>query len=308
MKVEPTSVDRSQNDSRSPRFSWTDRGASTGAFTLIELLVVIGIVAVLVAITLPALGKSRQSAKTARELSAGQQLMLAYSMYADDAKGQLLPGYIPDAWVAQNAAAGTPEFQVFDEAGDRVYGTHARRYPWRIAPYLDTNFAALYKDESLLKKYRALDTEQYHYLVSLSPSFGLNSTFLGGDADRNGFNRTALGLYGQFYAIRLDTIRRPGHLVAFASARGPGLDGDATEGFFRIDPPSIRQRLWSITPTWNDPNEMPSLSGQVSYRHAGKSITTHLDGHCTTLIYDQLDDMTRWADRATRVDWALGQP
>lgn len=281
---------------------------SRTAFTLVELLVSIAIIAVLVGLLIPALSQSRTNAKTARELAAAQQLMLAYALYADDNRGQILPGYVPDAWVAQSPPAGAPELVVHDEAGGRVYGTHARRYPWRIAPYMEHNFAALYKDERILQQYRSLDTEQYHYLVSLSPSFGLNSTFFGGDADRNGFNRTALGLYGQFYAVRLDAPKRPSHLIAFASARGPGVDGDATEGFFRIDAPYVRARLWSVPPTWNDPGQPPGLSGNVSYRHQGKTAAAHLDGHADLLDYGAMDDMTRWADQANRPDWALGSP
>lgn len=292
-----------------PQRTWprsTRKLRSLTAFTIVELLVVIAIVATLVAILLPALGQARETARTARELAAGQQLMLAYSLYADDQKGNALVGYAPDAWVTQNPAPGVPELIVLDESGTRVYGTHARRYPWRIAPYMEHNFSALYKDERLLREYRALDSAQYHYLVSLSPSFGLNSTFVGGDADRNGFNRRALAQYGQFYITRLDQAHRPERLTIFASSKGPGVDGAATEGFFRVEGPYLRARIWSSPVNWNDPAAQPSEYGFISYRHQKKAATFHLDGHGELRKPGEMDDMTRWSNQAQRTDWTLG--
>ena len=57
------------------------------AFTLIELLVVIGIIAVMISILLPVLGKARDRARRANELSNLRQLGIACMAYASENKG-----------------------------------------------------------------------------------------------------------------------------------------------------------------------------------------------------------------------------
>jgi prepilin-type N-terminal cleavage/methylation domain-containing protein/prepilin-type processing-associated H-X9-DG protein len=57
-------------------------------FTLVELLVVIGIVAVMVSILLPSLGRAREAANQTKCLSNLRQLGMAFVMYTNENKGK----------------------------------------------------------------------------------------------------------------------------------------------------------------------------------------------------------------------------
>ncbi|HWD19140.1 MAG TPA: prepilin-type N-terminal cleavage/methylation domain-containing protein [Verrucomicrobiae bacterium] len=65
------------------------RPARNRAFTLIELLVVITVIAILAALLLPALARSKSQAQGAFCLNNLKQLSLAWTMYADDYRGEL---------------------------------------------------------------------------------------------------------------------------------------------------------------------------------------------------------------------------
>jgi len=65
---------------------------SSNGFTLIELLVVIAVIAVLLAIFLPALRLARERGQRAVCLSNLRQLTLAWTAYADDHDGKLVYG------------------------------------------------------------------------------------------------------------------------------------------------------------------------------------------------------------------------
>jgi len=89
---------------RSMRPRGRGRAAKVGAVTLIELLVVVAIIAVLVAILLPALGQSRRQVNDLTCRIHLRELWTATVMYADENGGRLPP--VP--WTAQ--AWGEPGF------------------------------------------------------------------------------------------------------------------------------------------------------------------------------------------------------
>jgi len=112
-------------------------------FTLVELLVVIGIIAILIAILLPALQAARKQADRVKCLSAMKQIGNAYFMYANENQG-----YWPVAEHIRAAAAGDPLPGV--PAGNRVKRWHDFIGKYLIGPtkvtdpatgteYVDTN-------------------------------------------------------------------------------------------------------------------------------------------------------------------------
>jgi prepilin-type N-terminal cleavage/methylation domain-containing protein len=92
----------------------------TKGFTLIELLVVIAIIAILAAMLLPALARSKQQGNSIKCLNNTRQLDLAWLSYAADNNGKLVPNDVDAAdgtltsWTYGYMSGGSPLLDPFN--------------------------------------------------------------------------------------------------------------------------------------------------------------------------------------------------
>lgn len=249
-------------------------------FSLIELLAALAVIGLLAALVAGSLARARDAARQTREVAAARSVMLGYLVVPEERDGRLLPGRIPEAAV--------------DETGLDL-GAFGYRYTYRLAPYLGNrllgtlfvNDQARFYDQITHRESPAMAS----YILSLSPSFGLNAAFVGGiwtgpTAWREEFQPL----------IRLENCRSPSRQLVFASARNSALGADS--GYFEIRAPTLAPR-WAAA---LDSSASETTRGWVDFRHRERAVGAFLDGHVRLLAYPDLRDMRLWAEAARHAD------
>ncbi|HYE18184.1 MAG TPA: prepilin-type N-terminal cleavage/methylation domain-containing protein [Tepidisphaeraceae bacterium] len=123
------------------------------AFTLVELLVVIGIIALLISILLPVLGKARDSANRTACLSNLRQVGMAFMMYTGDNKG-----YFP-----YNTS--------YARSGSRLAGGGAGGYPPAYGTNLVKNFDFVDPGAGSGTDYGPHPEDWIHWQVKFAPGY-----------------------------------------------------------------------------------------------------------------------------------------
>ncbi len=293
----------------------TTRRTPRPAFTLVELLVVIAIIAVLIGLLAAALASARDAAVVARELSRGRDTSIAYLMFAADHQDYVLPADVEVARAFPRPLRSAPK----DLFARPISGQPAKRWFWRLLPYLDDNPDALFRDPTVRATIRDAEEGFEYYRYTLYTAFGINHTFIGGEedfypSDLPGLARDRrLDFFGDKFWVRKTTdAPRPSSLIAMASAGYDGernADGAFYEGYYRVQAPHFSELntdpVWAslAPPSRDDP---PGANGNVRPVARHQVVAVMLDGHSEALDWDRVaTDMRLWAPGADTHDWRL---
>jgi prepilin-type N-terminal cleavage/methylation domain-containing protein/prepilin-type processing-associated H-X9-DG protein len=268
------------------------------AFTLIELLVVISIIALLIAILLPALGKARETGRLAQCLSNVRQNSVGMYSYATDNKGNLLPF---------NNMSGTKQVwnvMLFDYVGGNEWQAGGRTYV-DSQVYLCPEAPA--EGDLAASGWVVNDPDRawvFSTLTHTRGSYAMNGYLY----TRNGDQKNPGGL-GAPVGVGGGAVS-PGNMY-FDEGGWPDVLANAKDA---SDRPAFADGrwidLWPLETDWNrapDPNEYGKFGKQANqwgypYGMMGRALTNHhgqntnvgfLDGHAETIQQVELYDL-KW--------------
>lgn len=233
------------------------------AFTLVELLVVIAVLTILCSLAFYGYSNVIKSGQKAAEVGAARNLIAGFHAYAADNNGRILAG------MEKNPQG------VVDDKGKPVMKHAARRYAWRIAPYIDYNV-----DSVLLvnnKKAAPKDDPMYSYLVTVFTTLGMNTVYVGGkygtpQGPDNPRNKNI------DCVTHITQVHKPSKLIVFASAT---MGEDAPHaGAFEVG------------------LDGAGTVGKVDYKYSNKAVVAKFDGHVELLGKEELGEKSRWSNKA----------
>lgn len=248
--------------------SQTSRRASR-AFTLVELLVVIGIIAVLVAILLPALSRAREAAKTVQCASNMRQIGIAFTMFAMDHKGR---GPAGGTLKSVSNTSWSSSFSWGDQLNCEVF--QARNY---LARMMITSNSKLFCPSFMLNDTAAFNTRRSY---TANANLVQNGTV---DIDPTSIDPT-LYVQGSLKDAYISVYKLGRQMTAFKNPSEKYLMVEAEEGRDTIDVAfNNLPMVWSTLYPWCAGNKAKEA---FSFRHAKQINILFFDGHVQTMGFD----------------------
>ncbi len=220
------------------------------AFTLVELLVVIGILAVLMGVLIPVLGKARAAGSSTLCQNNLRQLQHAALEYSVDNRGYLPPAH-------------------FDFITKNLHRWHGTRTTVNSA--FDFTFSPLrpYLQKGVIKQCPTFDPSPGGFEQSAG-GYGYNDHYLGSSSELAS-GPMSFQVYQSTYVnspAKMAMIARPAETIMFTDAAI--ASPDLIEYSF-VEPP-----LASGYPT----------SPSIHFRHAGRANVVWVDGHVTSQLME----------------------
>lgn len=250
----------------------TVNSANHKAFTLIELLVVISIIALLIALLLPALTQARLAAQTVKCSSMLRQFGLGNAVFAEESGGYFVPARIDNTWPGNSS--GNINWYANEDFRD-IMNAPALNSAWRWDPTMLCPNSG--KGPNFINSDGTVNPQYY---------YGYNFTNMS-EADPAGRTDSRYVLPNQ--GVQRATVTHPSDKLMFADGLYDRLERRASDNY--ID---------EFTPNPGGYHE----NYMAAYRHQGAANVVFFDGHAATTPRDQLDESMLGLDNRDK-PWVL---
>lgn len=274
------------------------------AFTLIEVLVVIGILGLLLAILLPAIGAVRRSSFKSKEMVNIREMIVGWQSYAGDANNRILPGYLAED-VQQQWKVAYPK----SKGSGNVDAVYAQSYPFRLLSYVSFHLPSFYG----YAEGTSVDADEDAAGIANAPAFGYNAYYLGGwyeGLHPGGVPRLRFEL-AQVTAFSMSQVSDSSNQVVFASSaefsagtQAERIDIDTPGAHFVVPPIVAETRQWQ--PLGNI-LQVNASTAVPAMRYTDQVAVAWADGHTSAVSPNELNDQRKWIPKADTADFTHPQ-